>query len=221
MSASSMHATQIQNQSTQHISQKPVNFSPISSTSQHSQSSQSFPTPSPQSQTPQFQEQQQPQMQSHQFQEQQPRMQTQQFQDQQSRMQYQDPTQRMQYQDQSRMHYQDPQQRQQQYSQDPSRPQYSPEFVIPTTPRRPNRRHLNSILSSTSVITYSTTQSHQSTQSSSVEYPGPTPIPGVFLPPVQQIDTLRRINLLSLNPVFFSTCFTIRSGSKFDSTDFG
>ena len=61
MSASSIHATQIQNQSTQHISQKPLNFSPISSTSQHSQSSQSFPTPSPQSQTPQFQEQQQQQ----------------------------------------------------------------------------------------------------------------------------------------------------------------
>jgi hypothetical protein len=175
MSASSMHATQIQNQSTQHISQKPVNFSPISSTSQHSQSSQSFPTPSPQSQTPQFQEQQQvPRMQSQQFQEQQPRMQTQQFQDHQPRMQYQDPQQRMPYPDQSRMHYQDPQQRQQ-YPQDPNRPQYSPEFAIPTTPRRPNA-DISTQNSSTSVITYSTTQSHQSTQSSSIEYPGPTPL---------------------------------------------
>jgi hypothetical protein len=165
MSASSIHATQIQNQSTQHINQKPANFSPISSTSQHSQSSQSFPTPSPQSQTPQFQEQQQ----------QQPRMQTQQFQDQQPRMQYQDPQQRMQYPDQSRIHYQDPQQRQQQYPQDPNRPQYSPEFAMPSAPRRPNIPDV-STQSSASVITYSATQSHQSTQPSSIEYPGPTPL---------------------------------------------
>lgn len=158
MVASSLHSTQIQKQTQAHVSQKPVNFSPMSS----STSSQSFPTPSPQSQTAQSQ------FPEH-TQSQQPRVQ---YQDpQQSRMQYQDP-QRMQYQEQSRMHYQEPRQ---QYPQDPriAHQQYSsPEFVIPNNPRRPHMTEASTqSSSSTSVLTYSTTQSHQSTQSSSVEYP--------------------------------------------------
>ena len=151
-SMSSLHSQQIQNQSTQHISQKPVNFSPISSTSQHSQSSQSFPTPSPQSQTPQSQ-----------FPEQQQRSQ---YADQQPRMQYQDTQTRMPYKEQSRMPYQDPSQQRQQYPQDP---RYSSEFVIPSNPRRTNS---NDVGNSTSIITYSTTQSQSTaSRSSSIEYP--------------------------------------------------